>query len=164
MWWASGRSKQERRDPSTSTRRQQKERDQTAAFRLSSCNQQIHTEAYHAMRRALSPFPLRALTTVETSRVVSVAYASLIYFLTRMSSAHYAARTMPPANINLNCPSATVCQTTHGRTFQNFMKNVLDIKAGLCQTHATTHCSQQWNTSKILQRRREIRKVLRDAL
>ena len=62
-----------------------------------------------------------------------------------------------------NCSSDSVCQTTHGRS-RTSLKNVPGIKAELCQTHTLDrHCRQQWNSSKILQRWREMREVRRDA-
>ena len=88
----------------------------------------VHTEAYHAMRRAL-----RALTAVKTCdsceccRCISDLFSYHIVKCT-LCSPHYVTKHELP-----------ICHSLSDNSwaFQNFMKNVLDIKAELCQTHAT---------------------------
>ena len=88
----------------------------------------VHTEAYHAMRRAL-----RALTAVKTCdsceccRCISDLLTDHIVKCA-LRSPHYITKHELPISHGLS---------DNSWAFQNFMKNVLCIEAELCQTHAT---------------------------
>ena len=87
-----------------------------------------HTEAYHAMRKAL-----RALTAVKTCdsceccRCISDLRTDHIVKCA-LRSPHYITKHELPVSHGLS---------DNSWGFQNFMKNVLGIEAELCQTHAT---------------------------
>ena len=92
----------------------------------------VHTEAYHAMRRAL-----RALTAVKTCdsceccRCISDLLTDHIVKCA-LRSPHYITKHELPISHGLS---------DNSWAFQNFMKNVLCIEAELCQTHATAIAS-----------------------
>ena len=108
----------------------------------------VHTEAYHAMLRAL-----RALTAVKTCdsceccRCISDLLTDHIVKCA-LRSPHYVTKHELPISHGLS---------DNSWAFQNFVKNDLDIKAELCQTHATAIAATMEhiaNTSKMMRNMR----------
>ena len=99
----------------------------------------VHTKAYHAMRRAL-----RALTAVKTCysceccRCITDLLSDPIVKCA-LCSPHNATKHELPISHGLS---------DNLWAFQNFMKNVLDIKAELCQTHVIAIAANNGTHSK----------------